>query len=235
MSLHVGTSGYSYTPWKGRFYPKKLPDDQMLQYYGEHFRAVEINTTFYRLPTESEVKGWTKKVSGDFRVALKAPQQITHRLRLQNTEESVTRFLDVAKVLEKRLGPLLFQLPPNFKKDLPRLSAFLKLLPRRRRIAFEFRHASWFDDDVLELLRDRRVALCIADDDNDLRVPFAATTDWGYLRLRRLDYSDRELGKWVKRVQEQDWRDAFVFFKHEDQAIGPRLSKRFLELAGAIA
>lgn len=235
MSFYVGTSGYSYTSWKGKFYPKKLAQEQMLAYYGEQFRSVEINSTFRRMPTESDVKGWAKKVSGDFRFALKAPEQITHRLRLRNADESVAQFLDVAKVLGKRLGPLLFQLPPNFKKDLPRLSAFLKLLPRRRRIAFEFRHASWFDDDVLGLLRDRRIALCIADDDNDLRVPFEATTDWGYLRLRRLDYRDSELGKWVKRVQEQDWRDAFVFFKHEDQAIGPRLAKRFLELAGAIS
>src|SRR5207248_50768 len=111
----------------------------------------------------------------------------------------------------------------------------LKLLPRRRRIAFEFRHASWFDDEVMGLLRARRVALCIADDDDNLKVPFEATTDWGYLRLRRLDYSARELAKWVKRVREQDWRDVFVFFKHEDQANGPRLAKRFLDLAGQIA
>ena len=233
MNLRAGTSGYSYPPWKGKFYPKKLPKEQMLAFYAEHFRAVEINNTFYRLPTESAVRSWAKDVSSDFRFALKAPEQITHRLRLRNADASVTQFLDVAKVLGKRLGPLLFQLPPNLKKDLPRLNAFLKLLPRRRRIAFEFRHASWFDDEVLGLLRDRRVALCIADDDNDLKVPFAATTDWGYLRLRRLDYRDSELAKWVKRVREQDWRDAFVFFKHEDQANGPRLAQRLLELVGA--
>jgi len=235
MNLRAGTSGYSYPPWKGKFYPKKLSKEQMLAFYAEHFRVVEINNTFYRLPTASAVKSWAKDVKGEFQFALKAPQQITHRLRLRNADASVTQFLDVAKVLGKRLGPLLFQLPPNFKKDLPRLSAFLKLLPRRRRIAFEFRHASWFDDEVFGLLRDRRVALCIADDDDNLKVPFEATTDWGYLRLRRLDYSDRELAKWVKRMREQDWRDVFVFFKHEDQANGPRLAKRFLDLAGQIA
>jgi uncharacterized protein YecE (DUF72 family) len=124
-------------------------------------------------------------------VRTQSPQQITHRLRLQNADAVLTPFLEVAKVLGRRLGPLLFHLPPNYKKDLPRLSAFLQMLPRRRRIAFEFRHASWFDDEVLELLRARRVALCIADDDNDLSVPLAATTDWGYLRLRQPDYIAR--------------------------------------------
>src|SRR5262245_4906344 len=172
MGLFVGTSGYWYKPWKGKFYPKKLADDRMLAYYGEHFRSVEINKSFYGLPAVSEVRDWAKDVGGDFRFALKAPQQITHRLRLLGADASVAQFLNVAKVLGKRLGPLLFQLPPNFKKDLSRLRAFLKLLPRRRRIAFEFRHASWFDDEVLGLLRDRHVALCIADDENDLEVPF---------------------------------------------------------------
>ena len=232
MSLYVGTSCYSHDPWKGKFYPPKFPNDQMLGFYGVRFRAVEINNTFYHLPTLASVKSWTKNVSGDFRFALKAPQEVTHRLRLQNADEVVAQFLEVAKVLGRRLGPLLFQLPPNFKKDLPRLSAFLKVLPRRRRIAFEFRHASWFDDEVLALLRARRVALCIADDDNDLSVPFAATTDWGYLRLRRVDYGDWELTQWVKRVRAQDWRTAFIFFKHDDQANGPRLAQRFLELVG---
>jgi uncharacterized protein YecE (DUF72 family) len=235
MSLYAGTSGYSYKPWKGKFYPKKLADDRMLAFYGEHFRAVEINKSFYRVPTVSEVQGWAKDVSGTFRFALKAPQQITHRQRLRDTDKSVVQFLEVAKSLGKRLGPLLFQLPPNFKKDLPRLQAFLKLLPRRRRIAFEFRHASWFDDEALQFLRARHVALCIADDDNDLKVPFVATTDWGYLRLRRLDYSDRELAQWLKQIREQDWPDVFVFFKHEDQANGPRLAQRFLKLAGKSA
>lgn len=231
MMFHVGTSGFAYPPWRDKFYPKKLPNDDMLAFYGERFRTVEINNTFYRLPTASSVKSWTKEVGGEFRFAVKAPQQITHRLRLRDADESVAQFLEVAEVLGRRLGPLLFQLPPNFQKDLPRLRAFLKLLPRRR-IAFEFRHASWFDDEVFGLLRDRRVALCIADDDNDLKVPFVATTDWGYLRMHRPDYRDRELTKWVKRMREQDWRDAFVFFKHEDQANGPRLAKRLLELAG---
>jgi uncharacterized protein YecE (DUF72 family) len=231
--LNVGTSGYSYKPWKGKFYPTDLPDRRMLSYYGEHFGTVEINKTFYGLPTAAAVRGWAAEVGGEFRFALKAPQQITHRQRLRDAGETVARFFEVARSLGKRLGPLLFQLPPNFPKDLARLRAFLKLLSRRRRqIAFEFRHASWFDDEVFALLRDRRVALCIADDENDLEVPFVATTDWGYLRLRRPDYTDAELAAWVKRMRKQDWRDAFVFFKHEDRANGPRLARRFLDLAG---
>jgi uncharacterized protein YecE (DUF72 family) len=233
MILYSGTSGYSYKPWKGPFYPKDLPDQQMLAYYGERFGAVEINNTFYRLPTAAAVRGWATEVGGEFRFALKAPQQITHRQRLRDADEAVSRFFEVAKSLGERLGPVLFQLPPNFPRDLPRLRAFLKLLSRRRRrFAFEFRHASWFDDEVFALLRDRRVALCIADDEGGLEVPFVATTDWGYLRLRRLDYRDRELAQWARRMRQQDWRDAFVFFKHEDQANGPRLARRFLDLAG---
>jgi uncharacterized protein YecE (DUF72 family) len=229
---YAGTSGYSYQPWKGKFYPKDLPDRQMLSYYGERFRTVEINNTFYGLPAASAVRRWAAEVGGEFRFALKAPQQITHRHRLRDADEAVARFFEVAKRLGKRLGPVLFQLPPNFPKDLPRLRAFLTLLPRRRRVAFEFRHASWFDDEVFELLRDRRVALCVADDENDLEVPFVATTDWGYLRLRRPDYTDAELAAWAERMRAQDWRDAFVFFKHEDRANGPRLARRFLDVAG---
>jgi uncharacterized protein YecE (DUF72 family) len=231
MNLYVGTSGYSYKEWKGTFYPRDLPARQMLRYYGEHFRTVEINNTFYRLPAAAALEAWAGEVPAGFRFVLKAPQQITHRQRLKDTGESVSNLLEVAEALKKRLGPLLFQLPPNMKKDGPRLREFLALLPRRRRVAFEFRHPSWFDDEVFGLLRDHQAALCIAEAENDLEVPFVATAGWGYLRLRRLDYGDAELKKWVKRVRKQAWRDAFVFFKHEDEGKGPQLAKRFLELA----
>jgi uncharacterized protein YecE (DUF72 family) len=136
-------------------------------------------------------------------------------------------------VLKKRLGPLLFQLPPNFKKDVPRLRDFLALLPARGRPAFEFRHQSWFDDEVFALLRKRKAALCVAEAENDLEIPFVATADWGYLRLRRPDYTDAELKAWLKRVRGQGWRDAFVFFKHEDEGKGPAMAARLRELAGA--
>ena len=232
MNLYVGTSGFSYKEWKGSFYPKTLPAQQMLRYYGERFRSVEINSTFKRLPTSSVLEAWTKAVGADFKFALKASEQITHFRRLKDAGPLVADLFHVAATLQSRLGPVLFQLPPNFKKDLPRLSSFLALLPSRRRMAFEFRHQSWFDDEVFGLLRDYRVALCIADAESALKVPFMATADWGYLRLRRPDYSGAKLKTWVKRVREHKWRDAFVFFKHEDEGKGPKLAEKFLKLAG---
>jgi len=230
MNLFVGTSGYSYPKWKGSFYPQKLPAKQMLPYYSAHFRTVEINYTFRRLPTASVFATWADAVPVDFQFVLKAPQQITHLKRLKDAGESLAGFLEIASKLNGRLGPLLFQLPPNFKKDLSRLRTFLALLPLERRVALEFRHPSWFDDEVFELLRDQHIALCIADAENDLAVPVVATTAWGCLRLRRPDYDDAALKVWVKQVREQGWQDAFVFFKHEDEGKGPQLAKRFLEL-----
>jgi uncharacterized protein YecE (DUF72 family) len=231
MNLYVGTSGYSYKEWKGTFYPSKLPVTQMLPFYSAHFRSVEINYTFKRLPTALTLGKWADAVPADFQFVLKAPEQITHRKRLQDAGDLVSSFLAIAGKLKERLGPLLFQLPPNLAKDAARLRAFLTLLPLERRIAFEFRHPSWFDDEVFGLLRDHHAALCIADADDDLEVPVVATTDWGCLRLRRTAYGAAALKGWVKRVQDQDWRDVFVFFKHEDEGKGPQLAKQFLELA----
>ena len=231
MNLYVGTSGYSYPKWKGAFYPKGLPNKQMLRFYGEQFRTVEINSTFRGVPKESVLQAWAGDVPAEFRFVLKAPQRITHIKRLKDVGDSVSQLLEVADALKERLGPLLFQLPPYFKKDASLLREFLALLPGQRRAAFEFRHASWFDDEVFGLLRRHRAALCIAEAENDLEVPFVATTDWGYLRLRRPDYGDAEMKLWVQRVRYHGWRDAFVFFKHEDEGKGPRMAKRFLELA----
>jgi len=231
MNLYVGTSGYSYKEWKGSFYPEKLPAKQMLKYYGEHFRTVEINYTFKRLPTAAVLKTWTDAVPADFRFALKAPEWITHRKRLKDAGDMLASFLAVADQFKRRLGPLLFQLPPNFKKDASRLQTFLEMLPAKQRAAFEFRHASWFDDEVFQLLRDHNVALCIADADDDLEVPVVATADWGCLRLRRAHYDDAALKKWWKQIRKQDWSDAFMFFKHEEEAKGPQFAQRFLQLA----
>jgi uncharacterized protein YecE (DUF72 family) len=231
MNFYVGTSGYSYKEWKGAFYPKKLAAKQMLRFYGEHFRTVEINYTFRRMPTASVLDAWADAVPADFQFVLKAPEAITHRQRLQDAGDALAKFLEIAGKLKKCLGPLLFQLPPTFKKDAPRLHAFLALLPPEHRVAFEFRHPSWLDDEVFGLLREHRAALCIADAEDDLEVPVVATTTWGCLRLRRPDYDDAALKRWVKRVRNQDWQDAFVFFKHEDEGKGPHLARRFLELA----
>jgi uncharacterized protein YecE (DUF72 family) len=231
MNLYVGTSGHSYKEWKGAFYPEGLPAGQMLRHYGEHFRTVEINHTFNRMPSASVLESWADDVPAGFQFVLKAPKWITHVRRLRGADESVSNLFKIAGALKKRLGPLLFQLPPNFKKDVPRLRAFLALLPARRRAVFEFRHQSWFDDEVFGLLRDRNAALCIAEAENHLEVPFVATADWGYLRLRRPVYGRAALKTWVRQVRDQDWRDAFVFFKHEDEGQGPRMAKTFLDLA----
>lgn len=231
MNLYVGVSGYAYKEWKGSFYPGDLSEKRMLHYYGEHFRTVEINNTFYRMPTVALLQTWAGEVPSDFRFVLKASQRITHLQRLVDANEAVGYLLDVAGTLEQRLGALLFQLPPNLKKDVTRLDEFLALLPPPRRAAFEFRHPSWFDEEVFALLRAHQAALCIAEAEGDLVAPVVATADWGYLRLRRPDYGDAELKAWAQRVRQQDWQDAFVFFKHEEAGRGPQLAQRFLELA----
>jgi uncharacterized protein YecE (DUF72 family) len=231
MNLYVGTSGYSYKEWKGRFYPEDLPDKQMLHFYGERFRTVEINNTFYRMPKTAVVEAWASEVPADFKFVLKASQRITHMKRLKDVEEPVSILLRVAGALKERLGPLLFQLPPNMKKDAARLRDFLGLMPTHQRAALEFRHPSWFDDEIFGVLRDNKAALCIAEAEDDLEVPFVSTADWGYLRLRQPDYTTAKLKDWAKKVNEQEWRDAFVFFKHEDEGKGPKLAKKFLEVA----
>lgn len=231
MNLYVGTSGYAYKPWKGTFYPKGLPDKEMLKYYSSRFRAVEINNSYYAMPKEATLQAWAAEVPPHFRFTFKAPQKITHIQRLKNSGETVTFFLNVTATLGERLGPLLFGLPPNLKADLPRLREFLDLIPRDRHIAFEFRNASWFDPPVLELLRERGVALCIAEDDDGVRVPREATAGWGYLRLRCGDYTDAQLKDWAQWVQAQKWSDAYVFLKHEDEGKGPQFAERFLSFA----
>jgi uncharacterized protein YecE (DUF72 family) len=233
MTVYVGTSGFAYKEWKGSFYPEKLPATQMLGFYAERFRTVEINNTFYRPPTASTLQAWADQVPAGFRFVLKAPQAITHIRRLVGVGEPAAAFLEVAATLKERLGPLLFQLPPNFKKDVPRLRAFLALLPAGCRAALEFRHPSWFDDEVFGLLRDHTTGLCVADAEDDLQVPFVATTDWGYLRLRRPDYDAAALAAWAAKMSAPGWRDCYVFFKHEDSGQGPQLAARLLDVLAA--
>ena len=229
MRVLTGTSGFSYKEWKGSFYPEDLPADAMLRYYAERLPAVEINNTFYRMPKAELLAGWAEEVPDGFRFVLKASQRITHFKRLKDVSEEVGYFLRVAATLGDRLGPILFQLPPNLKKDLPRLSEFLDLLPAATRAALEFRHASWFEDDVFEALRSRGAALCVAEDE-ELAAPLVATAGWGYLRLRRPDYGEAEVQAWADRVRTQAWEEAYVFFKHEDAGTGPRLASRMLSL-----
>ena len=230
MNLYVGTSGYSYKEWKGSFYQEKLPAKEMLSYYSSRLPAVEINNTFYRLPQRSMLENWKEQVRPEFRFSVKASQKITHYKRLQNTEEETKYLLDTASALEERLGAVLFQLPPNMKKDLPRLETFLKNLPGTTHAAFEFRHPTWFDDDVLNLLRTENRALCISDTDDLPASNIDKTADWGYLRLRRVNYSEENLAEWLARVRAQNWDTAYVFFKHEDEGTGPKLAGQFLNL-----
>jgi uncharacterized protein YecE (DUF72 family) len=215
MHVLVGTSGYSYREWKGPFYPEKLPAKGFLRYYAERLATVEINNTFYKVPTSKLVKGWAAEVPEGFTFALKAPQRITHMAKLKNARGPTQAFVKIARKLGKRLGPLLFQLPPNLHKDVPRLSDFLDTVPAGLRVAVEFRHASWFEDDVFEALRAHGAALCVAEGEA-LVSPLVATADWGYLRLRRDAYSGAILDKWARRIQSQPWKHAFVYLKHDE-------------------
>jgi uncharacterized protein YecE (DUF72 family) len=231
MQFFVGTSGYSYKEWKGSFYPAKLPQKEMLNFYAQRFSTVEINNSFYRMPGESVLESWAGQTPEGFRFVLKAPQAITHRKRLKDAEEPTNQFLQAASTLKGRRGPLLFQLPPNLKKDLPRLEAFLGLINNRAAAAFEFRHESWFDDEVLGCLRANSCALCVADTDDSPCADLVSTAGWGYVRLRRENYADRQLVEWIKKLRSHAWNEAYVFFKHEDAGTGPKFAARFLELA----
>ena len=230
--VRIGTSGYSYAEWKGNFYPEKMAAKGMLRYYAERFSTVEINNTFYRMPTEKLLSGWAEQVPESFTFVIKAPKRITHDKRLKECRELLTFLFSVTTTLGSRLGPLLFQLPPNFKKDLPRLQAFFDDMPERRRMAIEFRHASWFDDEVFETLRAHGAALCVADTGEEPVAPLVATTDWGYLRLRREDFSDEDLRDWARRIREQPWKEAYVFLKHEEEGKGPKMAARLMDFCG---
>jgi uncharacterized protein YecE (DUF72 family) len=219
MQILVGTSGYAYKEWRGSFYPEKTKEKDMLRYYVERFRAVEINNTFYRLPSRETLLRWASEVPPDFTFVLKASQRITHRQRLKaESKETVDYLFDVASALGERLGPVLFQTPPFLKKDVARLRDFLGFLPPGRPAAFEFRHETWRDEEVHEALRSRNAALVCADTEGsgEAGAPIVPTADWGYLRLRRCDYDDAGLAVWADRIRAQPWQRAFVFFKHED-------------------
>ncbi len=232
MRVLAGTSGYSYKEWKGLFYPEDLPAGGMLRYYAGRLSAVEINNTFYRMPKAEILSRWAEQVPDRFRFALKASQQITHRQRLKDSAEAVAYFFRVAATLGDRLGPVLFQLPPNFRKDLPRLTAFLEVLPPASRCAFEFRHESWFADEVFDALKARGCALCLAEDE-ELATPFVATAGWGYLRLRRQDYGEQDLAERAARLSAQPWEEAYVFFKHEEGGKGPALAEQLMRVLSA--
>jgi uncharacterized protein YecE (DUF72 family) len=231
----IGTSGYNYPEWKGSFYPSDLPAGKMLPYYASKFATVEINYTFYRMPTPKLIAGWRAQVPPTFRFTLKAPKRITHdkRLRAAEVESSVSGFLTAASELGPQLAALLFQLPPNFKKDLALLKDFLSLLPPKTTAAFEFRNASWLEDDVFDALRNRNIALCIADSETR-ETPLVHTADYAYFRLRDEGYGDADIAKWTETAKQAaaTAKDVFVYFKHEDEGKGAAFGQQMMALLG---
>jgi len=231
VRVHCGTSGFSYPSWRGSFYPERARRAELLSVYAARLPAVEINATFYRMPTAQVLAGWRSQVGPAFRFALKGPQRITHVRRLREAAEETAHFHAVACELGPSLGPVLWQLPPNLKKDLPRLEAFLALLPTGGRPAFEFRHESWFDDGLLAALAARGAALVAAHDGETDR-PLVATSRFGYLRLRAVEYGPGDLRAWAGRILAQPWEEAFVFFKHEEEGKGAAFALAMMEVLG---
>ncbi len=234
MNVWIGTSGYNYPEWKGSFYPANLAPAKMLAYYAARFPTVEINYTFYRMPTEKLVAGWADQVPSPYKFTLKAPRRITHDSRLKDAGDSVARFCEVAATLGEKLGTLLFQLPPFLRKDLALLDGFLPELPAGVRAAFEFRHASWFDEDVFSRLAAKNLAVCVADSEK-LSTPVRVTADYAYFRLRDEGYTPDDIRRWAGTIASStaSCKDVFVYFKHEESGKGPefaRLLMDYLEL-----
>jgi len=229
MQVRVGTSGYSHAEWKGNFYPEKFSQKKFLEFYAQHFSTVEVNYTFRQLPTAKVVEGWAQQAPGSFRFVLKGSQSITHFKRLRNAEKELDDFLDVAGVLKERLGPILWQLPPNFKKDVERLDTFLKQLAGRAKVAFEFRNATWFDEETYDCLRTHSAVLCVSDREGLPETGLVHTAKWGYVRLWDDNYTDKRLRDWSQGVGSQKWSEAYVIFMHEDEGISPKLAARFVK------
>jgi uncharacterized protein YecE (DUF72 family) len=202
----------------------------MLPYYAERFNTVEINYTFYRMPTAKLVAGWSAQVPAGFKFTLKAPKRITHDRRLRDVADPLRGFCEAASELGDKLGALLFQLPPNFKKDIAVFDGFLETLPPRVCGAFEFRHESWLDEDIYARLRARNLALCIADSEKR-STPVIATADYAYLRLRDEGYTPQHIAAWANQVEQlaRQCRDVYVYFKHEEQGKGPEFARLLLD------
>ena len=227
--IWVGTSGYNYPEWKGSFYPEKLPAAKMLPYYAERFPTVEINYTFYRAPNEKILQGWDAATPERFKLTLKAPKRITHDARLRDCADRVRQFLETAAVLGSKLGVLLFQLPPNLKKDVALFDAFLDAFPPRVGAAFEFRHVSWLDEEIYARLRARNLALCVADSEK-LSTPVEVTADYAYFRLRDEGYGPADIERWARVIEERtkQCRDVYVYFKHEESGKGPQFARELI-------
>jgi uncharacterized protein YecE (DUF72 family) len=229
--LHAGASGYSFKEWKGTFYPPDIKADAMLAFYAERLGTVEINNTFYRMPNAAMLESWAAATPAHFRFAIKASRRITHlaRLKAESAADSVAFLYRTLATLGDKRGPVLFQLPPNLRKDVPRLEAFLALLPGDHRAAFEFREASWFADDVYRALEAAGAALCLSERSDDAPPPLVQTAPWGYVRLRLETYGDDDLRRWVRQLDATSWRDIYVYFMHEPTA--PGYAKALMEFA----
>ena len=231
MQLRIGTSGYSYKEWKGSFYPGDLKAADMLAFYARNLGTVEINATFYRLPTRKLVEGWASQVPDGFRFVLKVSQKITHFKRLKGVEEETGFLVGCASLMGDKLGALLVQIPPNFKRDDERLAAFLSLLPAGMKAALEVRNESWHSPEVYRLLEQRGVALVFSQTDEEPEPRVVRTAPWGYLRLRKMSYTPQELTEWSRRIADTGWDEAFVFFKHEQ--IAPDLAEKLTRAAAS--
>jgi uncharacterized protein YecE (DUF72 family) len=229
MNHWIGTSGFQYAEWKGTFYPEDLPASKMLPFYAEQFTTTEVNYSFRRIPSPKTIQNWWEATPERFKFSLKAPQKVTHFAKLKNCADTMRYFCQVISDLEAKLGPVLFQLPPNLQKDTGLLAAFLEDVPAGLRAAFEFRHPSWFDEEVFAVLNAKNIALCIAESE-DLRTPVVATADYGYLRLRREDYTEADMTRWAEAIQAKKdvWPDAFVYLKHEESGMGPKLGRQLM-------
>lgn len=233
MQTWIGTSGFQYPEWKGKFYPEGMSAAKMLAFYATEFGTTEVNYTFRSIPSAKAIERWKSDTPDAFRFSLKAPQRVTHFAKLRDCRAVMRSFSTAVKGLAEKLGPVLFQLPPTFKADPLVLRVFLRSLPKKMRAAFEFRHESWFTDEVFDILSERNAALCIAESE-DFKTPTRVTADFGYLRLRREDYKPSGIKAWAKFVsgQSKAWSDAFVYFKHEETCVGPGFAKAFSKSLG---
>jgi uncharacterized protein YecE (DUF72 family) len=229
MQTWIGTSGFQYPEWKGTFYPEKMPASKMLGFYSAQFATTEVNYTFRRIPSPATMQRWVAETPERFIFILKAPQRVTHFSKLRDCGDTLRYFCGVVSALGLKIGPVLFQLPPTFKKDVTLLGDFLRELPEGMRAAFEFRNASWFADDTFAALAEAGVALCISESEK-LSAPRVATASYGYLRLRREDYQAGDITRWAEFVRQQSgqWSDALIYFKHEESGIGPKLAQQMM-------
>jgi uncharacterized protein YecE (DUF72 family) len=227
MEQWIGSSGFQYPEWKGIFYPEKMAPGRMLSFYAEHFSTTEVNYSFRRIPSRQTILNWAAATPEHFKFSFKAPQKVTHFARLRDSADVMDYFSGVVGVLGPKLGPVLFQLPPDFEKDVPRLEFFLETLPKRISAAFEFRNPSWFDDEVFTALESHNAALCVAESEK-ISTPKIVTADFGYLRLRREDYLEDDLDNWADFIRRHlsRWSEAFIYFKHEEKAVGPKYAQQ---------